>query len=466
MPMDTTPNLALPYLMAAQAQKHVTHNEAIRMLDALVQPAVLDRHLASPPASPAEGDRYIVAAAATGAWAGHEGAIAAFQDGAWAVFAPRQGWTAWIADEAVLVAWDGAAWITAGGGGSVNPTPLVGVNATADATNRLSVAAPATLLNHEGDGHQLKINKAAAADTASLLYQTAFSGRAEMGLAGDDNFHVKVSPDGTTWYEAMLASRTSGNVAFGTTSVLFPLNVGGDTNGSAKGPVWAEAKTAGGIGVALTLDASPATGGHSYSFLATGPSASPGAGHFAFFDGTANVYRMILTGAGKVGIGTIAPDAGHLLDVNGAIRCTSLTQTSDARLKEVIGPSLGLAFLRKLEPITFRWRDQAASTRTVVAKRRVGGAEREVQEEVAVTGPKPTRPHQGLLAQQVKAAADALGIDFGGYKQRSVKDPGAPEEHSLDYAQLIAPLVRAVQELADRLERLEGPTDRRPAARG
>ena len=209
--MDTTPNLSLPYIMAAQAQKHVTHNEAIRTLDAILQLAVLDRDLAAPPASPVDGNRYIVAASPTGAWTGQAGRIAAYQDGAWAFFTAREGWLAWIADENALAAFDGTAWIAAAGG-SVNPTPLVGVNATADTTNRLSVAAPATLLNHAGAGHQLKINKAAAADTASLLYQDAFSGRAEMGLAGDDDFHVKVSADGTSWKEAVVVDRATGVV--------------------------------------------------------------------------------------------------------------------------------------------------------------------------------------------------------------------------------------------------------------
>ena len=57
---DTTTKLLLPYILAAQAQKHVTHNEALRMLDGLVQLSVLDRNLTAPPASPADGDRYIV----------------------------------------------------------------------------------------------------------------------------------------------------------------------------------------------------------------------------------------------------------------------------------------------------------------------------------------------------------------------------------------------------------------------
>jgi Protein of unknown function (DUF2793) len=146
--------------MAAQSQKHVTHNEALRALDAIVQLSVLDRDLAAPPGSPADGAPYIVAASPTGAWTGHSGSITAYQDGAWAFYAPAEGWVVWIADEDAAVAWNGTAWAgLATGDGSFTS---VGVNATADTTNRLAVAAAATLLNHAGAGHQLKINKASA----------------------------------------------------------------------------------------------------------------------------------------------------------------------------------------------------------------------------------------------------------------------------------------------------------------
>lgn len=218
--MDDTPNLGLPYIMAAQSQKHVTHNEAIRALDAVVQLAVLDRDLAAPPDSPAEGDRYIVAASPTGDWDGQSGNIAAFQDGAWAFLSPNEGWIAWIADEEAAVVWSNSGWTaltTSGGGGEGTEDgnfTTVGINATADATNRLSLSSPATLLNHAGAGHQLKINKAAAGDTASLLYQSAFSGRAELGLAGDDDFRFKVSPDGSAWREAIVINRSTGVVTF------------------------------------------------------------------------------------------------------------------------------------------------------------------------------------------------------------------------------------------------------------
>ena len=136
--MDT-PNLGLPFLVAAQAQKHVTHNEALRALDALVHLAVIDRDATTPPGSPGEGDRYIVAAGGTGAWDGHDLEIAAYQDGAWAFFAPRAGWRSWIGDEELLAVWDGSAWSPVGSGsGGDGDFDTVGINATADETNRLA----------------------------------------------------------------------------------------------------------------------------------------------------------------------------------------------------------------------------------------------------------------------------------------------------------------------------------------
>ena len=61
---DISPILSLPYILPAQAQKHVTHNEALRLLDVMVQLAVLNRNLSAAPALPAIGDRHIVAAGA------------------------------------------------------------------------------------------------------------------------------------------------------------------------------------------------------------------------------------------------------------------------------------------------------------------------------------------------------------------------------------------------------------------
>lgn len=216
--MDQTPNLSLPYIMAAQAQKHVTHNEAIRALDAILHLSVHDRTLTAPPAEPEDGARYIIAGPATSDWTGHENEIAAYQDGAWMFYPPRSGWIAWLNSEDQAVVWDETAWTAFGGGGDTSPAQL-GINTTADPTNRLSVSSPASLFSHEGSDHQIKINKATSTDTAATLYQTAFSGRAEMGLTGDDHFHFKVSPDGSVWHDAIVIDKDTGSVTLPNTAL-------------------------------------------------------------------------------------------------------------------------------------------------------------------------------------------------------------------------------------------------------
>jgi len=209
--MSDTTRLKLPLIAAQQAQKHVTHNESLLKLDVLVQARVLDRDLNTPPANPAEGDAYIVAASASSDWAGQEGNIAAWQNGGWVFHAPSEGWKVWVADEDALYVHDGAAWVKFETGiTSVNPVPdgKLGINTTADNTNRLAVKSDAVLFSHDdvtpGSGDvQFKVNKAAATNTASLLFQDNWSGRAEMGLTGDDDFRVKVSPDGNTWLDSI-----------------------------------------------------------------------------------------------------------------------------------------------------------------------------------------------------------------------------------------------------------------------
>ena len=358
---DTTTNLGLPYLMAAQAQKHVTHNEALRLIDALVQLSVLDRDRSAPPASPADGDRHLVASGATGLWAGWDLNIAFWADGAWIRLVPRTGWLVWVAGEGALLAWTGFAWekvneprdvsdavfslvndadttkkatfslsgistgttrtftlpntsselailagtqtftgnktfsgtLTASGtvtvsaaaatigtatgtatfgvgtgatttgltktvnlgtGGAAGSTTVVNIGsatsgangtmvvntptvtfanavtqvgmpqanltaqllglggATADSWNRLSVNAPAVLLNNAGSSIEATVNKAAPANDASFAFKTNWSARALVGLLGSDDFTVKVSPDGGAYHDAIRIEGATGRV--------------------------------------------------------------------------------------------------------------------------------------------------------------------------------------------------------------------------------------------------------------
>ena len=211
---ELTPKLSLPLIQAAQAQKHVTHNEAIERLDLLSQLVVEEFDATDPPLSPAEGRTWTVGLGATGAWAAEEGQIASWRGGGWLFVTPKQGWRAWSKAADELRIYSGGNWIELPSG-TPNFENLsgVGINAGSDTTNRLSVSSDAALFSHNGAGHQLKINKASAIDTAALLYQSNWSGRAEMGLAGSDDFSIKVSPDGATFIDALVVDHTTGEVS-------------------------------------------------------------------------------------------------------------------------------------------------------------------------------------------------------------------------------------------------------------
>jgi hypothetical protein len=200
--MTDSTHLKLPYILPGQAQKHITHNEAIAALDTLTQLAVLDRDLNTPPGSPDVNMRYIVGPAPTGLWTGKANQITAWDGAAWRFHTPEPGWLAFVLDENGLLAWSGTAWEPTLGLDS--ETPMLGINATPDPTNRLAVASDAVLFTYASDDVQVKLNKASPTDTASLIFQTAFSARAELGTTGDDKLHLKVSPDGATWTEALV----------------------------------------------------------------------------------------------------------------------------------------------------------------------------------------------------------------------------------------------------------------------
>lgn len=212
--MDETHNLSLPLIMPSQAQKHVTHNEAIRRLDLLTQMVANSRSIVALPTNPQNGDLYLIPDNATGDWTGRTNEIAAFQDGAFVYIAPKKGWQAYIVDEATLFAFDGSEWIAISGSGAIENQMLFGINATPDTSNRLSVRSDAVLFSNETDDIRAVLNKGSVGGTASFLFQNGFSGRAEIGLTGDDNFHFKVSPDGSTFHDGLILDKDSGRADF------------------------------------------------------------------------------------------------------------------------------------------------------------------------------------------------------------------------------------------------------------
>ena len=147
--MDATENLNLPYIMPSQAQKHVTHNEALRALDAILHLAVKSRSITNPPPDPAVGDRYILPDDATGEWTARAKNVAAWQDGAWAFYSPKEGWIAQLIDEGRLIVFKAGNWTDAAF--NLEIPDKVGINTTADPTNRLAVAATASLFTNQDE---------------------------------------------------------------------------------------------------------------------------------------------------------------------------------------------------------------------------------------------------------------------------------------------------------------------------
>lgn len=86
------------------------------------------------------------------------------------------------------------------------------INGTVNADKRLAVTADRSLFNHEGNGHQITVNKSKPSDTASFLFQSNFSGRAEIGTTGDENLHIKVSPSDSNWMQALTVDSQTGAV--------------------------------------------------------------------------------------------------------------------------------------------------------------------------------------------------------------------------------------------------------------
>ena len=228
--MTTTPHLAITLVEQSQSQKEVTVNQAFARIDAVLNSGAKSRTTATPPVSPIAGDVYIIAASPSGDWAGKTGNITYF-DSIWRFITPIEGMTLWVNDENLLYSYDGSAWIL-----SSNPTEFqnltkLGINTTADTTNKFSVASSAVLFNHNGTNIQAKLNKNSAADTASFLFQTGFSGRAEFGTIGDNNFTLKVSANGSSFQDALKIIAATARVAF--KSLATGISAAGTTQATA-----------------------------------------------------------------------------------------------------------------------------------------------------------------------------------------------------------------------------------------
>lgn len=343
---DTTPRLGLPLLAAAQAQKHVTHNEALAALDALVQLACLDKDLSVPPADPAEGDRYLIAAASpTGAWAGLSGQVVRYEDGIWVGAAPRPGWLAYLVDEADLYVFSGTAWSSLRVSlSAIESLARLGIGTSPDATNRFAVKSDAALFSWDdatpGSGHlRLALNKQAAARDAALAFQTGFSTRALFGTLGSDDVVLKVSPDGASFLTALSASAATGHLTL--TRIDAPLEVSANAGTLPDAPTQTVLRVTGADGqpARLTLDGFGASGAVAFR-AAGGTAVAPSAlasgamlGQIAAFGRGATGYG----GAARAELSFLAAEAwtDGAQGTRAAVRTTPAGSTGSAEVFSV-----------------------------------------------------------------------------------------------------------------------------------
>ena len=208
------PNLSLPILQPSQAQKHVTHNQALSVLDALVQLTVISGTEATPPAAPEDGMRFVVPTGGQLEWAGQEGKIASRENGAWVFYSPQTGWRAYFADTQVLRVFDGTAWNALSSDLLENMVGLgIGMDtSSAPFSAKLNSALWTALYAADGGtgGMVQTVNKESGTDDVGFVLQADFVTRALIGLFGSNDPRIAVSQDGTNFLDGMIVDSQTG----------------------------------------------------------------------------------------------------------------------------------------------------------------------------------------------------------------------------------------------------------------
>lgn len=184
----------------------------------------------------------------------------------------------------------------------------IGVDAP---SNKLQVSGSNALFSSDTGDFKFVLSKKFDSDMASLLFQSNFSGRAEIGLANDNFLHIKVSADGTTFTDAVTVDNTTGNLGIGTMNTENKINITSNTSA-----ISAEATS-----VTPAIDLKQYGTGHGMRILtATGTTGNGllighNGGGAALVVRNGSSISMIVESSGRVGIGTSTPQS--TLQING-----------------------------------------------------------------------------------------------------------------------------------------------------
>ncbi len=219
MPDTQTPRLNLALLAAGQSQKHITLNEALMRCDALIHARALSVSVSAQPATPSDGDAYILPSGASGAeWAEQpNGAMMRYDTHLWEVINVPAGALVYVADTQSFVVRTDTGWVALESHlKAIDNLLRLGIGTGADSYNRLALKSPAALMSAEDGGSgdfSLALNRSADDAEVQILWQSEYETRALLGLLGGDDLTLKVS-DGISWREALRVNHVSGRVRF------------------------------------------------------------------------------------------------------------------------------------------------------------------------------------------------------------------------------------------------------------
>ncbi|MEM6499830.1 MAG: DUF2793 domain-containing protein, partial [Pseudomonadota bacterium] len=409
--MDTTSQLALPLLQASQAQKHITHNEALLALDGLVQLRLLGDGSGEPPLQTGDGEVYWTGSTPSGAWTGQPLRLARNSAGAWIFIEAKPGWIAWREADERICQFDGAAWQPM----SLLTEPMLGINATPDPVNRLILKSEAALFDHDGGSVQVKLNSSGTGSISSLLFQRDYVGHGEWTLDDDLKLTLRHSGDGAAWRNKIVVARYGPESVTIFVSKDAGANFGAQISSMADGTAsdqWA------GLSFYPTFGSFPSdTKPRRCGDIVCGFDGVWGTQFLLFCVGDANANDdgRLTDEIMRLTNGAVDPghDNGITLGSAGArwseIYCASgVIATSDAREKCDLAmlDDRAAAFVLALEPISYRWKQAGYQTRETGETDASGWPVRQREPREGL------RSHAGFSAQSVKSALDAVGLDL------------------------------------------------------